>query len=341
MGMSVQQVDTRSAPEEILAAMHECYILLEAEELPDDSPTPIERRILDWRHWREGEDIPRWLLWDGDEVVAVAVVWLDLEQNLENGFARIYVSEDRRGEGHSKALAGPVFDYLQDHERKRVNTYVVDGVPAEGLCRRMGLKSVYSEKRSRLVIGEVDRELMQGWVDRAPQRASDYHLVELETPFPEENVDPYCQLLFQMNTAPMEDFEMDDEVMTPDMWRSMEKMLEQSEKDLITTIAVHTETGEYVGSTSIQYDRLHRAQGWQWETVVHPDHRNNGLGRWLKGANILRTMGRHPEIEHIDTWNAGSNEPMLNINVAMGFGPILITNEWQGEAAEARRKLGV
>ena len=182
---------------------------------------------------------------------------------------------------------------------------------------------------------------MQTWVDRAPERAADYHLVELETPFREEHVEQYCELMFQMNTAPMEDFEMDDEVMTPEMWRSMEKMLEVSDKDLMTIIAVHSETGEYVGSTSIQTDRLDPAQAWQWETVVHPDHRNKGLGRWLKGANVLRAIADYPEMERVDTWNAGSNEPMLNINVAMGFKPILITNAWQGDTAKAREILGV
>lgn len=341
MGTRVQNVDTRTAPEELLEQMHEYYMHVQIEELPDDPPEPIERRVSDWRNWREGEDIPRWLLWDGDEIVAVAVIWLDLEQNLDNGFARIHVRKDRRREGHARSLAGPLLDYLEEQGRKRMNTYVVDGSSSERFCERLGLKSVYREKRSRLVVADVNLREMQTWVDRAPERAFDYHLIELETPFPEGNVDPYCDLLFQMNTAPMEDFEMDDEVMTPAMWRSMEKVLEGSSKGLITIVAVHTETGEYVGSTSIQYDHLDPAQGWQWETVVHPSHRDKGLGRWLKGANIIRAIDRFPEMDRIDTWNAGSNEPMLNINVAMGFRPILITNAWQGETAEARRRLGV
>jgi hypothetical protein len=45
-------------------------------------------------------------------------------------------------------------------------------------------------------------------------------------------------------------------------------------------------------------------------------------------------------VTRVDTFNAGSNEPMLNINVAMGFRPIHLSRAWQGDLATARRRLG-
>ena len=51
---------------------------------------------------------------------------------------------------------------------------------------------------------------------------------------------------------------------------------------------------------------------------------------------IEKVAADHPSIERIDTWNAGSNEPMLNINMAMGFKPILTINTWQGDLEVAR-----
>ena len=339
--MRVEQIDTRTASEQLLLAMHEYYVALSAEELPGDFPMPAERRLADWRNLRDEEDLPRWVLWDDGQIVAVALAWLDLEQNLEKGFARVHVREDRRGEGLSKTLAEPVFDYLEEQGRTQFHTYVVEGAPAASLCSRLGLNQAYREKRSRLVTADIDRDQMQRWVERAQERGSDYHMLELRTPFPDEHVGGYADLMFQMNTAPLEDFDWDDEVMTPENWRGMERMLDGSAKYLLTMIAVHTPTGDFVGSTSFQVDRLWRAQAWQWETVVHPDHRNRGLGRWLKGANALRLLDEHPEVERVDTENAGSNEPMLNINIAMGFKPIQVTNAWQGDTAEARRRLGV
>lgn len=139
-----------------------------------------------------------------------------------------------------------------------------------------------------------------------------------------------------MNTAPLEDYEQDDEVITPTVWRDIEEKMKISFCRLHTYIAVHRPTGDFVGSTSVSSDLLQVDQGWQWETVVHADHRNMGLCRWLKAAMIEKLAVESPVIERIDTWNAGSNEPMLNINIAMGFKPIFTANTWQGDLEIAR-----
>jgi hypothetical protein len=68
---------------------------------------------------------------------------------------------------------------------------------------------------------------------------------------------------------------------------------------------------------------------WQGDTGVWPKHRERGLGRWLKAVNALRLLDEQPEVEFIDTWNAGSNEAMLAINVAMGFRPLENWGIWQ------------
>ncbi len=339
MGLQIQEVDTRDAPESLLRKMHEYYIPVGREELPDDPPVPLARRLADWRHQRQDEAIPRWLLRDDDEIVGVGVAYMDLHQNLENAFARVHVRQDRRGRGLARLLAEPIFALLEDEGRKRLATYVLEGAPEDALLQRLGLKSAYNEKRSRLVISDVDEETMHSWVERAAERASDYRLLAVKPPFSDEVAEKYTDLQFQMNTAPLENLEMDDMVMTPAMWRDNEATLERAEKDLDTLVAIHEPTGEFVGSTSVQTDRLHPAQAWQWETVVHPAHRNKGLGRWLKGQMLLDVKATHPQVERIDTWNAGSNEPMLNINIAMGFHPILVMNTWQGDLIEARRRL--
>jgi hypothetical protein len=46
-------------------------------------------------------------------------------------------------------------------------------------------------------------------------------------------------------------------------------------------------------------------------------------------------------VERIDTYNAGSNQPMLDINVAMGFKSIQLTNTYQGELSVAKENLRV
>ncbi len=47
------------------------------------------------------------------------------------------------------------------------------------------------------------------------------------------------------------------------------------------------------------------------------------------------------ELRRIDTYNAGSNAPMLSINVEMGFKPVRIETVWQGDLALLRERLSV
>ncbi len=44
-------------------------------------------------------------------------------------------------------------------------------------------------------------------------------------------------------------------------------------------------------------------------------------------------------VDRLDTWNAGSNAPMLGINVSMGFKRICVYNTWQGDLATANELL--
>ena len=341
MAFRVETVDTRTAPEDLLREMHEYYIPLSEEELPGDPPMPYARRVADWRQIRSDQAIPRWLARVNGEIAASAVAWMNLEQNLDNGFGWIYVRPADRGQGLCRTLATALLDHLEEQGRTRFDTYVREGDPAEELCERAGLKPVYREKRSRLVVAEIDLVMMRTWIERAAERASDYELLELQTPFPEEVIDGYCDLQFQMNTAPIEDMEIEDEVLTPEIWREQEEQTKASFHDLLTYVAVHRPTGEFVGSTSIQTDQLQPDLAWQWETVVHPDHRNKGLGRLLKASMIERVVRDWPRVERIDTYNAGSNEPMMNINLAMGFQPIQITNVYQGDLATVREHLSM
>lgn len=339
MSFQIQEIDTRDAPEDLIRELWQFYGLVRVEELPDDPPVPFERQLADLRTPRDDELVMRWALRDDGEIVAVAVAFVNLEQNLDNGYARIHVRSDRRREGLGRRLAPPALEMLSGHSRKRLETYVIDGHAAEAVPAKAGLKMVYKEKRSRLIMSEVPMGEMRVWVERASERAGDYELLYLEPPFPSPEIDKYCELQFEMNTAPLEDYEQDDEVITPTVWRDIEEKTNASFHGLHTLVAVHRPTGDFVGSTTVTTDLLQVDQGWQWETVVHSDHRNMGLGRWLKAAMVEKVAADHPSIERIDTWNAGSNEPMLNINIAMGFKPILTINTWQGDLEVARNFL--
>lgn len=340
MGIQVERIDTPTVAESVLRELANYYTVIDAEEMPGDPPKPFAMQAADWRQQLSHMPVSRWTLREDGEIRGAAVAVYDLEQNLENGFGRINVHPDHRKRGHGRRLANVMFDHLESAGRTRFDTWIKDDDPAEALLTRLGLKAVYGEKRSRLRVTNLDLALMQSWIDRARERADDYELRYFLSPIPEELLQTFCDLAFIMNSAPREDYEEDDEVLTPEAFREHEASVIQSQCQLHTVIAVHESSGEFAGYTQIKTQDLQPDLAWQWDTGVHPEHRNRGLGRWLKADMIKRIAEQHPDVDRVDTFNAGSNEPMLNINIAMGFEPVHFSHGWQGDLATARERLG-
>lgn len=341
MGFEITLLDMATAPESLLAELADFYVVIEDEEIPGDTPMPTEARIAEWRRVSVHYPVFRWILRDDDGIVGAAVAAYDADQNLENGFGRVYVHPTKRKQGYGRALAKVMFDHLEENGRIRFDTMITNDSPIESVAERLGLKPVYAEVRSRLLIDDLDMPTMRTWIERAADRAADYELVYLKSPIPEELVQKFCDLTFVINTAPREDFEEEDEVLTPESWRELEHNAREASAQLHTLIAVHRSSGDFVGYTVIRTLDLEPDLAWQWDTAVDPSHRNLGLGRWLKASMIEKIIEDYPLVRRVDTYNAGSNQPMLAINVEMGFRPIYYARAWQGDLASARSRLGV
>jgi GNAT superfamily N-acetyltransferase len=183
----------------------------------------------------------------------------------------------------------------------------------------LGAEKKSTERKSRLTIANVDRPMLEDWVSRAPDRASDYSLISFDDRCPDELLEDFVDLVMVMNTAPRDDLEMEDWVETPERYRERETQSLDKGYRSWRLIARHDPTGELAGFTEFIFPPYSDEQVWQEATAVRPSHRDRGLGRWLKAANLLRLMDERPDAKYVDTWNAFSNGPMLGINVTMGF----------------------
>ncbi|HEY6627781.1 MAG TPA: GNAT family N-acetyltransferase [Acidimicrobiia bacterium] len=341
MALRIEHVDTRTAPEGVLAAMHDLYLEIDSEELPGDPPTPYEQRVLDWRHLPGKQLFAHWILWDDEALVATSGAEMNLEQNLDNAFGWVHVRSGHRGRGYGRMLAKPMLDLVEEQKRTRFACAIPRGFETGALAERAGMKNAFHAQRSRLILADLDWDLVDRWVARAAERASDYDLVFLPPPIVEEHLQAYCDLHDVMNSAPLEDYERDPEVVTPEIWRDFERLDRDRRTEFLVYVARHKESGTFVGLTELIYQRLNPAQAWQVDTGVDAAHREKGLGRWLKAAMLQRLRSEYPLVERIDTDNAGSNQPMLNINITLGFKPILMNHIWQGDVATIRERLAV
>jgi mycothiol synthase len=315
----IEQIDTRSVEEAKLKSLHELYLEWDSEWFPDDPPIPLAKRLAEWRHVKELEDIPRWVVWDGDRAAATAGAYLHRTQDLENTWSWIYVSADYRRRGLSRSLALKPVEYAIDNERKRIAVGVPEGSEQAVLPERAGMKKAYNERVSLMKVSDLDFEMLESWVARASERAGDYEILFLPMPIPAEHRARMIEVMDVMNTAPLEDLEEEPIRWDDEMLRDIEQAEARKKNHIYTCVARHKPTGQFVGYTSLVFQELHPAKANQWDTGVHPEHRNRGLGRWLKGAMALKFLGEHPEVEVIETENADSNDPMLSINVAMGY----------------------
>lgn len=340
MAPTVEFVDTPHAPDELLLSLHDLHVLRDQEEPPHDV-MPVAARMATWRTLDPNDDVPRWAAVDADQVVATSGAYFHREHDLENAFMWVYVHPGRRREGLGRQVITPMLDYLEAAGRIRVMVDITEGRPEERLAERAGMARVYEERTSRLLMADLDWQLMDQWIIRAAKRATEYELLAMQSPVPKEYLESFVRATRIMHTAPKEDVVEEDVDLTPGMWRDVEQTQAARGNELHVLVAVHRPTGSFAGYTIMDFQSLYPRQALQWDTGVDPAHRDRGLGRWLKAAMIRHAHDVFPAVEFVDTENAGSNQAMLNINLAMGFGPVRVSHAFQGMLATVRERLSV
>ena len=139
-----------------------------------------------------------------------------------------------------------------------------------------------------------------------------------------------------MSTAPLEDLNVEHLQWTAERVAEVDRDLRARGGQIFLLAARHRPSGAYVGYTFINHFSFQPQFLFQDDTAVDPRHRNKGLGRWLKAANLLRVIAACPAAEVVRTGNAGSNAPMLSINHALGFREAYINNVFQVPVDAAR-----
>jgi len=184
------------------------------------------------------------------------------------------------------------------------------------------------ERISRCDLTAVDADLMQQWIDRAAERAGGYHLVKATPPMNDEAIAFYAQGLEAMNDAPLDDLDFTDEKFDIDRAREIEWLQSENGSVFRAIFAVETATNELAGYTATRVHPKDPTNAHQSDTATISEHRNKGLGRWLKAEMWQWLRADEPQATMIDTENAESNAAMLAINEAMGFEDALHHGVW-------------
>ncbi|MGH8993299.1 MAG: GNAT family N-acetyltransferase [Acidimicrobiia bacterium] len=336
----IEALDPASAPEADLLAIHDLINALELEALPDVPVPPAAHAVADFRRSPSFRKRRWWLGGQGAETVGWAsATWNDLPENRNHCEVDVLVVPGARRRGLGSALLGAAVDAAAAWDATLLDIYARIGGPGEPFLRKLGAELRQLERRSACLVADLDPPGLEGWVRRAGERAASYSLVGWEGRCPDDLLEPFCDLVAVMNTAPRDDLDWEDQHTSPGEWRDREAAYDAQGYDQWVLCARHEGSGEFAGYTEVVLPRLWPEMAYQGDTGVWPKHRERGLGRWLKAAMALRLMGERPAVERIETWNAGGNQAMLSINEAMGFAALENWGAWQVDVDRVRAAL--
>lgn len=331
--------DIKKATEREWRAMHGLSLILMREELPDDPPMPFEEWLADLQSSPSYRQTTCWLAWDGngeDLIGSSSFTRKYLDENRHIGLVNVAIRPEERGRRLAAPLLLPAVEAAEFDGRSLCEGYVFDGGPGVGFANAVGSKTTILEYHNRLVLAELDVSMLGEWVERVQERASEYSLLLREGSWLPDERARAAELRMVMNTAPRPDSQ-EDEKTTPEMIAEWDAIAEAQGYVPWNYVARHDPTGEWVGLTRMWPSIFRKEFAYQDDTAVRVEHRNRGLGRWLKAAMLLKLKNERPATRWVDTENATTNEAMLNINRALGFKEVLV---WQTREIPTRDLLG-
>lgn len=339
----VEPLDLDNADEATKAAYLRVARESHLEAVPDDGIVPDDELWYGSINTQERAPNHYWCVWDDnrtDLVGVVCVAWQDYEDNREFAYIELDVTPQYRRQKVGATLAQVGIEFAKEKGRTLIGLEASSHSSAGWeFLSAIGAQHKQTGRYSMLKFADVNRAMLEGWVARAAERASDYELIRWDGDCPEEYAEAFVEEQSVMNTAPLDDLEYEDEVFTVARLRDREQMQAKRSIDVLTRVARHKPTGAFVGHSDIWLPQRWPTKAYQNDTGVNPAHREKGLGRWLKAQNLLDLLAERPQIENITTWNAGSNDAMLGINYAMGFKTVAEFGEHQVRADVALEQL--
>jgi len=282
--------------------------------------------------WARGFDTARlqaWLATDASGTpVGCYLLRLPYKENLTIATCIVTVDPARRRAGIGTKIIAHCCGQARLAGRSRLTGHARDGSPGAAFASALGARPGISEVNRVLEIDAALATRVPGLRARAQAHAVGYSLVSWTGPTPGEYVDDVVRLNSAMADAPR------DEGMEPSAWDAERlQHSEQTQRDYgLSSYAVaarHDATGTLAALSQMITEASSPDWGFQQITAVLPGHRGRRLGLLVKIAMLDVLRRQAPEVRHILTGNAGSNEHMIAINEQLGFTVRHVYRDWE------------
>lgn len=260
--------------------------------------------------------------WDGDP----AVGFLASVDGVDVGAARYEVSSydnehlawvlvevapALRRRGHGSALLEAMIARARAEGRTTLGTAAWDapGPAAFAAVHGFSQRSVEVHRRQHV----------EGPPSLAVPETPGYELVRWPSRTPARDLPALAELTAAINDAPTDDLDVEDEEFPPERIAAYEGAWAARGHRLYRLVARQRGSGALAGQTVVAVDGERPAWAEQHDTSVVAAHRGHRLGLALK-LEMLRWLAEaEPQVREIDTWNAESNDHMIDVNEALGY----------------------
>lgn len=172
----------------------------------------------------------------------------------------------------------------------------------------------------RLDLAAIDAPSEQKLLDDAWRHAEDYELVQWTGATPKEHVGDAAALASRLQTdVPRGSLDLEESHFDADRYTAKENAELARGNDFVCSYVRHAASGALVGHSTVAVHTETPDLGWQWITLVHPDHRGHRLGMIVKIENHRLLRRVKPQTRWIETSNAEANPHMVAINEKLGF----------------------
>lgn len=337
---SVEPVGYRFGTDAELAAMHLVESEIEAERHPGGGQKPLEAYLAFARSLPPQFDDHTWLAaLDDGTPVGCAACWTNAAGDTSLMESYVYVRPGWRRQRVGTRLAKAVVDEAAGEGRSKLIWSTYDSVSGgDEFARCLGATVARVNRTSELGLADVDWTMVRSWTNDGAGRAEGYTLEVWDGPFPVEVLDDAARFHHIMQTAPRDDLDVADVLISADQAADFDRHLVESGR-LRWTIFVRDPTGACVGGTEMTFEPWDPSTAQQQNTGIDPAHRGLGLAKWAKAAMLARVRDERPGVTIVRTGNAFSNAPMLAINDALGFRVTEVRTEWQADVDDLSSRL--
>ena len=269
--------------------------------------------------------------WDGEpttvyvqrdergRAVGVLDIYLPERDNRHVAMVDVTVHPAVRRQGLGRALLEAGLDQARAASRGTVWVEGFDNEQSRGFAARHGLAPAIGSVNRRQVLHDVDLDDVRSVVDDAAGHATDYELLPMTGPVPDEIMEQMVVLVAAINDAPVDGLEFEDEVFSPERLRAFDAAQHAKGCRLYRLVARHRATGVLAGHTIVAVEDDRPWHAHQLDTSVLAEHRGHRLGLLLKGSMVQWLAEAEPQLLEVDTWNAASNAHMIAVNDRLGY----------------------